>query len=115
VTVPNKKAGQKIAEGLVESRLAACVNVLPAVDSFYRWKGKVEAASELLLVIKTQKDLVGALTTFVKENHPYEVCEVIALPVMEGNPAYLDWIGSSTNLSRPLKDRNPEDMEKEVG
>lgn len=111
VTVPDKRSGLKIAQGLVHQKLAACVNFIPGIESCFWWKGKVHRAHEGLLMIKTQRGLVDNVIAFVREHHPYEVCEVLSLPVMEGNKAYLDWIGSSTNLARPLMDIPQRDLE----
>lgn len=94
VTAPAKEAG-KIQEALVRERLAACVNSLP-VSSCYAWKGRTEKAREQLLIIKTRTGLLDRLIRRVKELHPYEVPEIIALPVMKGSKSYLDWIGEET-------------------
>eukprot|EP00250_Pteridium_aquilinum_P011879 c20364_g1_i3 orf=325-960(-) len=96
VTVPNKDAGKDLANSIVSARLAACVNQVPGVESTYWWEGKVETDSEVLLIIKTKESLLQALTQHVKENHKYEVPEVIALPIIGGNPAYLKWLEDST-------------------
>ncbi|EFN76556.1 Protein CutA-like protein [Harpegnathos saltator] len=93
VTVPTDTIAKKIARGLVENKLAACVNIIPQLTSIYEWKGKIEEDSELLLMIKTRTETVDALTKYVKENHPYTVCEVISLPIQNGNSQYLKWIG----------------------
>lgn len=93
VTVPNEEVAKNIARGLVTSKLAACVNVIPKVLSIYEWKGEVNEDSELLLMIKTRTSKLDELTQYVKRNHPYEVCEVITLPIAGGNEAYLNWIG----------------------
>jgi periplasmic divalent cation tolerance protein len=76
----------------VEAKLAACVNVLPRIASHYRWQGKIERASESLLVCKTRAALLRKLEAFVVKNHPYDVPEIIALPVVFGRKAYLDWL-----------------------
>ncbi|XP_035307739.1 protein CutA isoform X5 [Cricetulus griseus] len=81
---------------VVEKRLAACVNLVPQISSIYEWKGKIEEDSEVLMMIKTQSSLVPALTEFVRSVHPYEVAEVIALPVEQGNPPYLHWVRQVT-------------------
>jgi periplasmic divalent cation tolerance protein len=96
ITVPDRRTGLSLARGLIGRRLAACVNIVPGVRSIYRWKGKVEEASELLLVVKTRRGLLKKLTSFVRENHPYSVPEVVALPVVGGNPDYLAWLSDST-------------------
>jgi periplasmic divalent cation tolerance protein len=82
----------RIARHLVEQRVAACVNILPAVRSIYRWKDKLEDSAELLLVIKTRRDLFARLRTEIEKVHTYEVPEVIAMPVVDGSEAYLAWL-----------------------
>lgn len=91
VTVPLERA-QEIARALVDRRVCACVNVLPAVRSFYRWKGAVEDDTEALLVIKTSVEGFEPLRAAVVELHPYEVPEVLAVPVTNGHAPYLDWV-----------------------
>ena len=92
VTAPDEETGRRIARALVEERLAACVNVLPGVRSIYRWKGAVEEASEVMLVAKTRAERTGALAARVRALHPYELPEVVALPVTDGSRAYLRWV-----------------------
>ncbi|KAB0358998.1 hypothetical protein FD754_003154 [Muntiacus muntjak] len=96
VTCPNEKVAKEIARAVVEKRLAACVNLVPQITSIYEWKGKIEEDSEVLMMIKTQSSLVPALTDFVRSVHPYEVAEVIALPVEQGNSPYLQWVRQVT-------------------
>lgn len=84
-----------LARTLVEERLAACVNVLPEMRSFYRWKGSLEEEREQQLVIKTAADRVAALAARLRELHPYEVPEFLVLRVSEGSDAYLRWIRES--------------------
>lgn len=97
VTCGSAAEGERIARSLVEERLAACVNVLEApVRSTYRWKGKVETALEYLLIIKTSRRIFARLEAKVKELHSYEVPEIIALPILEGSPTYLQWIAENT-------------------
>ncbi|XP_075437044.1 protein CutA isoform X3 [Ascaphus truei] len=95
VTCPNDKVAKDIARGLVERKLAACVNIIPQITSIYEWKGKIEEDSEVLLMIKTRFSKVSALTEYVRSVHPYEVCEVISLPIEGGNPPYLQWVGDT--------------------
>jgi len=83
------------ARVLVDERLAACVNVLPAMTSVYRWKGAIEEDSERQLVIKTTSDRVAAVEARFHELHPYDVPEFIVLAVSEGSSAYLEWLGES--------------------
>ncbi len=95
ITASNVKEGKKIADRLVSRKLAACVNVVPGLWSVYWWKGKKEKASEVLLLAKTTKKLLAALTQTVKAEHSYTVPEVIALPIVGGNKTYLDWLHHS--------------------
>uniref|UniRef100_A0A8C5RZ57 CutA divalent cation tolerance homolog n=1 Tax=Laticauda laticaudata TaxID=8630 RepID=A0A8C5RZ57_LATLA len=92
VTCPNETVAKDIARALVERRLAACVNLLPRVTSIYRWQGAVEEDAEVLLMIKTRSSRVPALAEFVRSVHPYEVAEVISVPIQQGNPPYLRWV-----------------------
>jgi periplasmic divalent cation tolerance protein len=87
-----------IARALVERRLAACVNLVPGVVSIYRWKGAIEEGSETTLLIKTRASLVGSLTEAIRELHPYDVPEVVALPIVlgEGSEAYARWVVEET-------------------
>ena len=96
VTCPNARSARRIAAELVTRRLAACVNVIPGVESVFWWRGKVEHAREALLVIKTPSRLTDRLRRAVLALHPYEVPEVIALPVTSGHPPYLRWVRAST-------------------
>ena len=97
ITVPSKEAGEKVAHHLLERRLAACVNFIPAVHSLYIWQGGITADDELLLVVKSRADLFEEhLVPAVKAVHPYEVPEIIALPILMGSKSYLDWIEEST-------------------
>jgi len=87
--------GQRLASLLVEAGLAACVQVLPQIISVYRWQGKVEQASEALLLIKTTRAAYPELETAIKQNHAYETPEIVALPVETGSIEYLDWLMAS--------------------
>lgn len=97
ITTTPEDAAAAIARALVEQRLAACVNVLPAVQSVYRWQGEVEEASEALVVIKTLRSRFEAVDAALRELHPYEVYELLALPVEAGNAAYLGWMRESVS------------------
>jgi len=94
ITTPQDKA-EKLSRKLVEEKLAACVNIVKEVDSIYWWEGKIEKDSESLLIMKTELGLLGKLVKRVKELHPYDVPEIIALPIIGGNPDYLKWISDS--------------------
>jgi periplasmic divalent cation tolerance protein len=93
VTAGSSAEGERLARALVEERLAACVNRIAAVQSVYRWEGKVEESTEELLIIKTREDLFTALEKRVRELHSYAVPEVIALPIIKGSESYLRWLG----------------------
>jgi len=97
VTAPNHRVSEKLSKGLVNQKLAACVNCIPSVTSRYWWKGKVETSREELLVIKTVKSKLTLLIKWIKVNHPYKVCEVLVLPITGGNRPYLSWIDQSLN------------------
>ena len=99
ITVPSREVGQEIATVLVEGKLAACVNIIPGITSIYGWQGEIEQDEELLLVAKTRADLFDRLATAVKRIHPYEVPEVIALPIVAGSNEYLAWIDVETSIS----------------
>ena len=94
VTTPNDQA-LPIADALVERELVACVNVVAGVQSVYRWKGAVEHDEESLLVIKTMRAALGALDAALRELHPYETFELVALDVAGGSADYLEWIAAS--------------------
>jgi len=99
VTAP-PDAALPIAEAVVGDRLVACVNILPAVHSVYRWQGAVERADESLLVMKTTRSTVAPLTVAIGKLHPYETFELVALDIVDGAPAYLDWIAASVTATR---------------
>ena len=95
VTAPAEEAPQ-LAKTLVEESLVACVNIVPGLRSIYWWQGKVEDEPEVLCIMKTRSNLFESLRDRVRELHSYEVEEIIALPIVEGNPPYLDWIRENT-------------------
>jgi len=96
VTCPSLVLGRKIAKTVVQKRLAACVNVVRGpVESFYTWKGKLESASEHLLIIKTTEKRLSELEREVKHMHAYEVPEFIAIPIAGGSADYLSWLNES--------------------
>jgi len=96
ITASSYEEARKIAAALVSQRTAACVNIVPKVNSLFRWKGKIEDAEESLLVVKTRAKLFLEVVTAVKAIHSYKVPEIIALPIVEGNPDYLKWIEEET-------------------
>jgi periplasmic divalent cation tolerance protein len=93
-TCDSKAAADELARKLVENRVAACVNIVTGVRSVYRWKDKVEAAREWMLVIKSRRDLFVLLRAEIEKLHGYEVPEIVALPVVEGAEPYLSWLDS---------------------
>jgi periplasmic divalent cation tolerance protein len=95
VTTPNRRVSEKLSQGLVKNKFAACVNRIPGIHSRYWWKGKIETTKEELLLIKTTQSRLNRLIPWVKKNHPYTVCEVIAVPIAAGNKDYLRWIEES--------------------
>ncbi len=96
-TVPDEATAEKIAQGLVEERLAACVNLVPGVRSVYRWQGAVEDDAEILLLAKTGHTRCAALAARVQALHPYELPAIVVLPVDAGSQPYLDWILRETS------------------
>jgi len=96
ITASKEDEAVRIAQELVDSRLAACVNIMKGIRSIYRWKGKREDEAEVLMVVKTRQDLFEGLKKKVKELHSYSVPEIIALPVMEGSEEYLKWLREET-------------------
>lgn len=96
VTAPERESAARIARTLVSERLAACVNLVPAVRSIYRWEGSVEEDEEVLLVVKTRAGRTEALAERIRALHPYAVPEVLALAAAGGSAAYLDWVRAET-------------------
>ncbi len=96
-TCPDQACAQAVAEKIVDAGLGACVNIVPDIRSVYQWQGTRESAAECLIVIKTRKTLYGRLETLLVESHPYELPEVIAVPIERGLPAYLRWISDNTD------------------
>jgi len=93
---PDEEVANRIALAVLESGLAACVNILPRVQSLYRWQGKIESATEIPLLIKSTAANYPALEAAIQKLHPYDIPEIIALPVERGLPAYLNWVAAET-------------------
>lgn len=93
---PDEATANAIALAVVEAKLAACVNILPRVQSIYRWQGRVESTSEIPLLIKSTATIYPQLEQSIRDLHPYEVPEIIALPITQGLPAYLNWVTAET-------------------
>ena len=95
-TTETKEQAENIAQHLVEAKLAACVQIVGPITSIYRWRGKVENAQEWLCLIKTQDDLYNKVEVAIKNQHPYETPEIIAVPIVKGSKEYLQWISEET-------------------
>jgi periplasmic divalent cation tolerance protein len=94
-TVATREVADQIAASLVQQRLAACVQVIGPISSTYRWQGAVETSQEWLCLVKSRKDLYGPLEEAIRRLHPYEVPEILAIPVKAGSAAYLAWLDAS--------------------
>ncbi len=95
-TCASQQEAEKIAKLLVESRLAACVNILPGIRSVYHWQGKIQDEAEILLLIKSRRPLFEQLQKTLASVHSYEVPEIIAIPIVEGALSYLQWLSRET-------------------
>ena len=95
--LPDRESAEKLAGLLIERRLAACVNILAPCSSVYRWKGEIQHDEEHPLLIKTVEDRYAELETSIRANHPYELPEIIAVSLVRGLPAYLQWVESETH------------------
>jgi len=96
ITTLTPESAEKISQDLLDEKLAACANTIHGVRSLFWWKGKIDEAHESLIICKTRQSLVKKLTKFVRERHEYEVPEIIAVPIIGGNPDYLKWVKEST-------------------
>ena len=96
--LPDRDAAIKLAQGLVAKRLAACVNVLGGCTSVYRWKGEVETADEVPVLVKTRASRYDELEAAIRELHPYELPEIVAVPIVRGLPEYLEWVTEETAI-----------------
>ena len=95
---PDRDAAHRLARALVESRLAACVSVGSPVDSLYHWRGAIETAEEVMVTIKTVAARYAEVEAAIRARHPYELPEIVAVPLTHGFPPYLDWIADETRL-----------------
>ena len=98
VTAPNSEEARRIANALVSEQLAACVNIVPSIESIYRWEGRVTSDSEALMIIKTTNDRYVDVERRVKELHTYTTPEIVAIPIEQGSKEYLDWLRKSTAI-----------------
>ena len=94
--LPDRDSALQLAHSLVEARLAACVNVLAQCTSVYRWKGEMETAAEVPVLIKTRESLFPRVEEAIRQMHPYELPEVVAVPITAGLAAYLEWVAVET-------------------
>ena len=94
--LPDRAAAERLADALIDMQLAACVNILAPCRSVYRWKGAVQRDEEHPMLIKTTRSRYAALEQAIRERHPYELPEIIAVPIERGLPAYLDWVVAET-------------------
>lgn len=97
--LPDKRTAVILAEALINQQLAACINILSPCASIYRWQGNIESAEEIPVLIKTRRQHYERVEQLIKMMHPYELPEVIMVPIMSGLPAYLQWIADETPLS----------------
>ena len=107
VTVPDLETGRNLAQAILQARLAACVNLVPQVESHYWWEGKLESSNELLLVIKTSAAKVADLEKLVTAHHPYDTPEFLVLSVSAGSERYLGWITQSLLFFQPTSRSRP--------
>ncbi|OGA18611.1 MAG: cation tolerance protein CutA [Betaproteobacteria bacterium RIFCSPLOWO2_02_FULL_66_14] len=98
--LPDRAAAEKLAAALIEQRVAACVNLLAPCRSVYRWQGAVQHDEEHPVLIKTTAERYAALETAIRAVHPYELPEIVAIPIERGLPAYLDWVAAETAATR---------------
>jgi len=92
----SQEEARRVARALVDTRVCACVNIIPGIQSIYRWQGSIQEEAEWMLIIKTTRELFDRLSVELRKNHSYEIPEVIAIPIVEGNPDYLKWIDRET-------------------
>lgn len=99
-TCPDQETAGSIAGQLVQNGLAACVNMVPAIKSVYQWQGKIEQDDEVLLIIKTRQDKFSQLEALIQQHHPYELPEIVAVPINTGLTGYLNWIDQSLDTQQ---------------
>ncbi|MGQ9731299.1 MAG: divalent-cation tolerance protein CutA [Candidatus Zipacnadales bacterium] len=97
VTAPTMEEAKRIARQLLERRLIACANLLPRATSLFWWQDQIDEVEEVVMVMKTRRELFDEVVSVVSEVHSYQICEVIALPILKGNIAYLNWIDESVS------------------
>lgn len=95
VTAPDLKVARRLARGALQARLIACANLLPKIESHYRWQGKIEKGTEVLLLLKTTRARLASLEKFIVDNHPYDTPEFLVVDLSRGNRRYLQWLCDS--------------------
>lgn len=95
VTAPSADVAKTLAHGLLEQHLAACINIVPGITSIYRWDGAVQEDTEVLMMIKTETQRVDAISKYVRDHHPYDVAEVISVPIENGNAPYMEFLAKA--------------------
>jgi periplasmic divalent cation tolerance protein len=100
-TLPERAAAEALARELLAARLAACIQIGAAVQSLYHWRGEIETASEIPVAIKTRVELYARVEAAVRARHPYELPEIVAVPITHGLPAYVEWIAAETEARAP--------------
>jgi len=95
VTAPDLKTARKLAKAALRARLIACANLVPKVESHYRWQGRIESSDEVLMILKSTTTRLAALEKFILANHPYDTPEILVLPLEAGTKKYLEWLGQS--------------------
>ena len=99
VTCPDNKSADTVSKAVLKEKLAACASTISGVKSKFWWKGKIDSSEEVLIIFKTKENLFKSLEKVVKDNHPYDVPEIIAIPIKKGSDDYLKWIDDETELS----------------
>jgi len=94
-TAPDVKTARKLARAALKARLIACANLIPRIESHYRWEGKIESGAEVLMILKTSTARLAALEKFILAMHPYDTAEFLVLPISRGSQRYLDWVAES--------------------
>jgi len=96
ITCPSTEVAHKLAQGSVQTRLAACANIMPSMTSIYEWNGTLHTDQETVLILKTRAELIDSLTEWISSNHPYTVPCILQIPVLSGNEPYLNWLIEQT-------------------
>jgi periplasmic divalent cation tolerance protein len=99
VTCPSKREALRIVRTLLERKAVACANILPQIRSHYRWKGRIESARETCVLMKTRAGSFTSVSKLIRSLHSYEVPEIIAIPILDGSPSYLEWLSRETRCA----------------